>query len=111
MIATAIKEMDTTISYVAVRTNGITVTRRTRNGGNLREHWAVPTKAAKAIIRFDAGDPVVPFTFEVQKIDQKYISPKRKMLNRGQALKRLSELAASGTPRPSYKARGRVAGI
>ncbi len=113
MIALAIKEYDPTISYVSVRTNGITVTRRSKHGA-VRQHWSVPTKAAKAIIKFDAGETVRPFSFASKLIDEvwlKPVDPKAQKANAEQTKKRRAALAAAGQPVPKYGRQARVAGV
>lgn len=70
MIAEAIRDCVKQVSFVSVRTNGITITQRRQAGGSVRSHWSVPLKAAKAIIKFDNKQPVAPFCFEPKLIDR-----------------------------------------
>ena len=56
-IAAAIRDEIPHVSCVAVRTNQITIVSRERDGGDgYKRHFAVPNKAARAIIAFDAGE-------------------------------------------------------
>lgn len=73
MIAEAIREQEPMIHYVAVRTNGITITWGLEDGSRLRRHFAMPLKAAKAIIKFDRGEEVAPFSFSVDLIDERIV--------------------------------------
>ena len=114
MIAAAIKDSDSSVSYVSVRTNGITITKRRKAGGSVRQHWAVPLKAARAIIRFDAGEPVRPFSFETKLIDEKRIPPVAKEKREKDAAvtrARRAALAAAGEKPPKYGRQARVAGV
>lgn len=76
MIAEAIRDSVPNAQYVIVRTNGITITQRRKNGVSVRSRWMVPTKAARAIIRFDAGDSVSPFSFEPTMVDRHELKPR-----------------------------------
>lgn len=114
MIAVAIKENDVTASYVSVRTNCITVTHRRRDGASVRQHWAVPMKAAKAIVKFDNGEPIRPFSFKSTLIDERIlapIDPKQAKKNLQQTKKRRAKREAAGIPEPKYGRRARVAGV
>lgn len=114
MIAAAIKSQNKDVSYVSVRTNAITVTKQRRNGNRVRQHWAVPTKAAKAIIKFDAGEKVAPFVFETKLIDEIVITPvdrERCRANSERTNKARAVLAKKGKLQPGYGPRARVAGV
>lgn len=113
MIALAIKDQYS-VKYAAVRTNCITVTSRARDGSGVRCHFAVPTKAAKAIIRFDNGEKVAPFKFRARMIDEKWLPPvtqarKREILQYQQA--RRQSRKEAGIPEPKYGRRARVLGV
>src|SRR5258708_6721192 len=74
MIAAAIKDADPYVSYVSVRTNCITITKRKSDGGpGVRQHFMVPTHAARRIIQFDNGEKVVPFVFDAKFVDEQSI--------------------------------------
>jgi hypothetical protein len=114
MIAVAIKEFDPTISYVSVRTNRITITKRRRDGGSIRQHFAVPTKVARAIIQFDAGQKVNPFSFNPTLIDEVKIPPvppERFKSDSERTKKRRADLKAKGIQLPKYGPASRIAGI
>lgn len=70
MIAQAIND-EYQLDYVAVRANGITITKRNDDGSRVRQHWALPLKAARALVRFDAGEEISPFKFNATLIDEK----------------------------------------
>jgi hypothetical protein len=113
-IAYAIKQYDAEVCYVAVRTNCLTITRRKDDGRTIRQHWAVPRKAAMAIIAFDKGDEVKPFGFAAKLIDQVEL-PKVTAIERAhrreyKAKQRAMDLAA-GIPRKKYGPRSRIAGV
>lgn len=114
MIAQAIKEHHPTVTYVSVRTNGITVTKRTRNGATVRQHWAVPTKAAKAIIAFDMGGKVKPFSFHAKLIDEVKIpsvTPERQARDATRTKARRDEQKTLGVKPREYGPRARIAGV
>lgn len=75
-IAAAIREEYADVTYVAVRTNGITVITREPDGTGQKWRYAIPNKAAKAIIAFDAGEPVQPFRFLAKVIESKPVKPR-----------------------------------
>jgi hypothetical protein len=113
-IAAAIKDVYRDVSYVSVRTNGITITERRKDGGSVRKHLAVPLKAARAIIRFDAGEDVRPFSFESKLIDQKVIQPVDRATHKKNATntrKRRVALAAQGKSEPKYGKTNRISGV
>lgn len=113
MIAIAIKEHHPAISYVSVRTNCITITKRARNGKSVRQHWAVPTKVARVIVAFDAGEPIKPFSFQARLIDEKTIPPVdpiKHARDKANTAKFRAKLAAVGA-KPQYGPRARVAGV
>lgn len=100
MIAAAIKAADPTATYVAVRTNGITITHRNKKV-SYRRHYLVPLKAARRIVAFDAGEPVAPFSFVAAFVNE--ISVRIPTLKQRNALKvkeqaRRDERKASGDP-------------
>jgi hypothetical protein len=114
MIALAIKDHHPTVSYVSVRTNGITITKRRRDGKSVRQHWAVPMKVAKAIIAFDNDQPVKPFSFHAKLIDEvpiKPVDPEQRAKDAAQTRKRRDKLKRIGIKLPKYGPRGRVAGV
>jgi hypothetical protein len=116
MIAMAIKHADPTVSYVAVRTNGITITKRACDGGGgVRQHWTVPLKAARAIIKFDSGEEVKPFSFIPKMVDEtviKPVDPRSANADKAKSKKRRSARKAEGLPQePKYGRARRVAGI
>ena len=114
-IAQAIRATDPTISYVAVRTNKITVTSRKADGGDgVRRHYAVPTHAARFIVAFDAGEEVSPFQFRAQLIDETPIVP-ASCTEKAQAFVRTkklrAKLKAKGKKQAVYGRKSRVAGV
>lgn len=115
MIAMAIKEADKDVSYVSVRTNCITVTKRRKNGDSVRRHFAVPLKAARAIIRFDQGELVKPFSFEPKLIDEEVIqqiSEKEREASRARTIKRRARLKQEGRQETKYgRLANRIAGV
>lgn len=115
MIAAAIKDIDPSIAYVSVRTNCITVTKRKGDeGDSVREHYAVPTKVARAIIKFDAGEPVSPFSFNTRLIDRVVIpAVSREKAKQDNARTRARRAAAAkfGIPAPKYGRKTRIAGV
>ena len=116
MIAVAIREADPTITYVAVRTNGITISRKRKTGTSVREHWAVPLKAARALVAFDAHEIVRPFTFEAKLIDRHNIParpPQRANKDRlaAEANKKKRKLAGLPTEDHTHRFKHRIAGL
>jgi hypothetical protein len=114
-IAAAIREEIPHVSYVAVRTNGITIVSRERDGGDgYKRHFAVPTKAARAIVAFDAGEEVKPFAFKAKLIDQERLwtsTPEQRKAYREQQEKKRARLLEQGLPLPVYGKKLRVAGV
>jgi hypothetical protein len=114
MIALAIKAVDPTVTFVSVRTNQITVTRRKRAGNSIRQHFAVPTKVAKAIIAFDAGELPKPFSFDAKIIDQIVIparAPDAHKKDVAGLKKRRAAKLKRGAPVRVYDAPSRIAGV
>lgn len=116
MIAAAIRDADPTVSYVSVRTNGITITKRKCDGGDgVRQHWQVPTRAARAIIKFDGGEFVAPFSFEPKLVDEKIIpavKPEKALKDATKNRKRRAARVANGLPQEDvYGRRTRIAGV
>jgi len=110
-IAAAIREEYEDVSYVAVRTNGITITTRSNlDGSGYRQHYAVPIKAAKAIIDFDEEKEVKPFSFVAKLIDSTPIKPRtpeqRERDKQNQRIKRVTMAKQGKTEK-----RERVAGV
>lgn len=114
MIAVAIRQFDPSITYVSVRTNGITITRRRKAGEGTRQHWSVPIKAARAIIQFDQEQTIKPFSFESKLIDEVRIpavSAKQAKANKLHTQKTRAKMSAAGIPAKVYAPRLRVAGV
>jgi len=116
MIAAAIKAADSTVSYVSVKTNGITITKRKSDGGaGVRQRWAVPTAAARKIIQFDSGENVTPFAFEPLLIKETILSEvtkEQRKKNTEKRVKRRAARAANGLPKEDvYGRRSRIAGV
>lgn len=117
MISQAIKTNHPLVSYVSVRTNKITITKRLGNSMSIREHWTVPDKVAREIIRFDQNDPedpVQPFSFWSKLVDQTKIPPvsaKQRKADKERTEARRAALAAVGQAPPKYGRRSRVAGV
>ena len=113
-IAAAIKDTYRDVSYVSVRTNGITITKRRKNGSSIRQHFAVPLKAARAIIKFDAGEEVKPFSFEPKLIDEVSIPPIDEATRKKNATatkKRRASMYEQGITASKYGTANRIAGV
>lgn len=114
MIAAAIKDSDYTITYSAVRTNGITVTRKYKGGGGIRQHWAVPLAAARRIVKYDTGENIQPFSFIAKLIDETELpklTAQQKAKNKEVMAARRQKLRDVGKPLKQYKQLPRVAGV
>ena|ERR1700722_10525118 len=116
MIAVAIKEADPDVTYIRVRTNGITLTRRPDGGPAMTTKYAVPTKAARAIISFDSGEEVRPFTFNAKEIETKpspvFSEERRKQISSGRKLHSARVKAGKSPPnKPKIDYRTRIAGV
>lgn len=117
MIAVAIKEAYPDTAYIRVKTNGITLTTRPENGPALTHKYMVPTKAAKAIIAFDNGEAVKPFTFTAQEVEVKparnRTAPETKAKMRAATLRHIKLVAEGKKPKgpPSLNYRTRIAGV
>lgn len=111
MIAAAIKELEPDVAYVSVRTNGITVTHRAPGRPAIREHYAVPLKAARAIVKFDLGEPVDPFTFTAKLVDRTVLPILTAKQTAKNKVYRREHRAKQTEPRPHYGRQTRVAGV
>lgn len=100
MIAEAIRDSVRDVRYVSVRTNGISITQRRKNGDRLRSLWAVPLKAARAIISFDKGEEVRPFSFEPKLVQKWELAPRS-------AEQKAKDVAYQRTKRATMKANGK----
>jgi hypothetical protein len=114
-IAAAIKDEIPHVSFVAVRTNRITIVSRERDGGDgYKRYYAVPTKAAHAIVAFDRGEVVDPFSFKARLIETKKLrqtTPEQRRAYKEQQDRKRERLAEAGLPMPKYGKRLRVAGV
>lgn len=114
-IAQAIRGADPAVSYVAVRSNKITVTSRKADGGDgVRRHFAVPTKVARFIVAFDEGNSVAPFSFRAQLIDETPIvpaTPEEKSSAHKRTQKRRAKFKNAGIPVKIYGRAQRAAGV
>lgn len=108
MIAAAIKDVNSDVSYVSVKTNGITITKRPKGSPATRTLYTVPTIAARNIIRFDTGQDVRPFTFAAKMVEKKVIPPvsldavKRKSRNLIESRAKAKADEAAGIIKPQY---------
>lgn len=102
MIAEAIRDSVRGVRYVSVRTNGISITQRKKDGVRLRSLWTVPLKAARAIVLFDKDkDAVRPFSFEPKLVEKWELSPRsaeQKAKDREYQRTKRTKMKANGKP-------------
>jgi hypothetical protein len=111
MIAEAIRDSLPNVAYVGVRTNGITVTQRRKSGGSIRSHFMVPLKAARALVKFDAGEVVRPFVFTPKLVDRIALTPVTPTQRKKNAIKQRAKRATRKAQGKRDIWRLRIAGL